>query len=184
MQKHTGNIKRALLLNDHVRHTPKHESPTGKETFSYQPTHPVTNAEELKLYLARQPTAAGILVKELKDGWPDCTPTLLSLAASHEVLLTYNKKDNTPKTVYADSPHLWPANKIDQDFVDFWGKCKVPANETDVRAVLEEASIVPTSAVREVRKAEMRKKEKRKMTRRGGKTTNTHMAGILREYKK
>lgn len=184
MQKLTANIKRALLSNPHVTHTPKHESPSGKETFEYRPTHPVTNAEELKTYLARQPTAAGLQVKDLKDGWPDCTPALLSLAASHEVLLTYNKKDNTPRTVYADSPHLHPPAKISQEFVDFWGKCKVPANETDVRAVLEEAGITPTSAVREVRKANMQRKEKRKVSRRGGKVTNLHMGGILREYKK
>nr|OQO09809.1 hypothetical protein B0A51_17985 [Rachicladosporium sp. CCFEE 5018] len=179
---HKVTLKKALVANSHVAYTSASESASGRETFSYKPTHPVTNASELKQYLTRQPTAAGIPVKDLRDAWPTLQTPLLRLSAQHEVLLTLNKKDNTPRTVYADSPHLWPPKPIDERFVEFWGKCKVPANETEVRSVLEEAGIVPTSAVKEVRKILGGKKEKRRVQRQGARTTNTHMAGILKQY--
>jgi transcription initiation factor TFIIE subunit beta len=70
LQKHAPLIKRALVGHDRISLVDKHESPNGKESFRYNPIHPVTNAEEMKSYLARLPTAAGIPVRELKDGWP------------------------------------------------------------------------------------------------------------------
>lgn len=182
LQKHTPLIRRALENHDRIAVVPKHESPAGKETFRYNPQHPVTNADELKSYLASLPTAAGIPVRELKDGWPACVPALEDLAAKHEVLLLRQKKDNAPKTVYPDSPQFYV--HMDGDFVDFWGKCKLPASEAELRAELERANLTPTSQVKEVKKGTIQKKEKKRVNRRGGKTTNLHMMGILRDYKK
>lgn len=182
LQKHSHLIKRALVDNPRIAIVPKHESPNGKESFRYQPTHPVTNSEELKTYLARQPTAAGIAVRELKDGWPNCVSEIDALAAKHEVLVVRQKKDNAPKTVYADSPTFYV--HMDSDFVDFWNRSKLPASEADLRLELEKANLTPTSQVKETMKGKVQKKEKRKVNRRGGKTTNLHMMGILREYKK
>lgn len=182
LQKHTPLIRRALVGHDRIAIVPKHESPNGKESFRYNPQHPVTNAEEMKSYLATLPTAAGIPVRELKDGWPTCVPELEGLAAKHEVLLLRQKKDNAPKTVYPDSATFYV--HMDDDFVDFWSKCKLPASEAELRTELEKANLTPTSQVKEVKKGNMHKKEKKRVNRRGGKTTNLHMMGILRDYKK
>lgn len=182
LQKHTPLIKRALDGHARIVKIPKHESPNGKEIYRYNPMHPVTNSDEMKSYLTRLPDGQGIAVRELKDGWPNCLPELEALAAKHEVLLLRQKKDNAPKTVYPDSPVFYV--RMDDDFVDFWGKCKLPASEAELRTELEKANLTPTSQVKEAKKGNMLKREKRKPNRRGGKTTNTHMMGILREYKK
>lgn len=182
LQKHTPLIRRALENHDRIAVIPKHESPNGKETFRYNPQHPVTNGEELKSYLTTLPTAAGIPVRELKDGWPACVPTLEELASKHEILLLRQKKDNAPKTVYPDSSQFYV--HMDSDFVDFWTKCKLPASEAELRVELEKANLTPTSQVKEVKKGNMPRKEKKRVNRRGGKTTNLHMMGILRDYKK
>lgn len=182
LQKHTSYIKRALEAHARIVFIPKHESPKGKEMYRYNPQHPVTNADEMKAYLARLPDAQGIQVRELKDGWPNCVPELETLAAKHEVLLVRAKKDNAPKTVYSDSPVFYV--HMDDDFCEFWSKCKLPASEAELRAELEKANLTATSQVKEVKKGNMGRREKRKPNRRGGKTTNTHMMGILREYKK
>ncbi|KAI5362099.1 Putative transcription factor TFIIE beta subunit, DNA-binding domain, TFA2, Winged helix domain 2 [Septoria linicola] len=172
-------IKQALQANDRVDFIPKRESSNGKDSFRYRPKHPVTNAEELKNYLARQTTATGILVKELKDGWPDCQKTIDDLERDHFLLATRNKKDNTAKMIWADSPayHV----QISSDFRDYWSKTKLPTTETEIRNDLEKAGITPTSQVKEI-KRDMKKKDRKKPTRRGGKTTNHHMAGILKDY--
>lgn len=191
LQKNIPLIKRALQGHDRVQYVGKHESSTGKESFKYRPLHPVTSGDELLRYLATLDTAQGVPVKELKDGWPDCIDTINRLEAAGCLLVTRNKKDNSPRSIWRDEPryHLDPpakmndqVGKIDQDFVDFWLKLKLPTNENDVRNELERAGLTPTSAVREARKIDTKKKDKKRAPRAGAKTTNSHMMGILKDY--
>lgn len=194
--KNVPHIKKALQGNDRAEYFTKAESGNGRESFKYRPLHPVTNGEELTAYLARQPTAQGIPVKDLKDGWPDCNVVIDSLEKKGEILVVRNKKDDTPKCVWTDSPSyhilsqpLPPDNKqvpqkADADFVDVWAKTKLPPSEQELRSELEKAGLTPTSAVKEVNRVEAKKKEKRRINRKGGKTTNSHMLGILKDYTK
>jgi len=191
LQKNIPLIKRALQGHDRVQYVGKHESGNGKESFKYRPLHPVTDGDELRTYLATLDTAQGVPVKELKDGWPDCIDTINRLEAAGHILVTRNKKDSTPRAIWRDSPsyHLdAPAKsndqvgKVDQDFVEYWQKVKLPSNESEVRNELERAGITPTSAVREVRKVEMKKKDRKRAPRAGTKTTNSHMLGVLKDY--
>ncbi len=184
-------IKQGLQGNDRITFIPASQSKTGKDSFTYRPEHPVTNAEELKNYLAIQPTAQGISVKELKDGWPDCGPTIDQLENEGFCLVLRNKKDNTPRTVWADSPSYHILNtttqqpqKADSDFIDVWAKTKLPGSEVEIRSELEKAGLVPTSQVKEINTMGNKRKEKRKINRKGGKTTNSHMLGILKDYSK
>ena len=188
-QKQVPLIKQALRGNDRAEYIPASLAPSGKESFKYRPIHPVTNAEELKTYLMAQPTAQGIQAKELKDGWADAFPELNRLEEEGHVLLSRWKKDNSPRMVWADSPtyHILHPKTMkpqhaDADFADVWAKTRLPANEMDLRGELEKAGLTPTSAVKEVRKAELGKKQKRKVVRKGGKTTNSHLLGILKDY--
>lgn len=188
-QKQIPLIKQALRGNDRAEYVPASLAPSGKESFKYRPMHPVTNAEELKTYLMAQPTAQGILARELKDGWPDAFKELVRLEEEGHVLLSRWKKDNTPRMVWADSPTYHILNprtmkpqQIDGDFADVWAKTRLPANEMDLRGELEKAGLTPTSAVKEVRKVDMGKKQRKKVVRKGGKTTNSHLMGILKDY--
>ncbi|GAB7364503.1 hypothetical protein MBLNU230_g5312t1 [Neophaeotheca triangularis] len=196
LQKQVANIKRALQGNDRVIYLPK-TAANPKESFRYKPLVPATNAEELREYLARLPTAQGLSVREIKDGWPDCTPTLDAMERSGSLLILRHKKDDSPRIVYPDQPsyhavetstkttdgHTVTAVKpLDADFQDMWHKTKLPANENDIRLELEKNGLTPTSAVKEVQKGLGAGKKKRKVIRRGGKTTNTHMKDILKDY--
>jgi transcription initiation factor TFIIE subunit beta len=190
-EKNIPLIKRALIQHHRAQYLTKDASPNGKESFRYMPMHAVTNAEELKDYLARQPTAQGIPVRDLKDGWPDCAAYLDALEREGAILVTRNKKDNTPRMVWTDSPtyHILNATnqqpqKADSDFVDVWSKTKLPGSEMELRTELEKAGLTPSSQVKEVRKVEAKRKEKRRINRKGGKTTNSHMLGILKDYSK
>lgn len=188
LQKNIPRIKIALRGHERVDYISKADSPNGKESFKYRPKHPVSNGDELREYLARQPTAQGVPVRELKDGWPDCVSTIDKLERECGLLAT-RAKDGTARLVWADSPtyHLLnPATQLpqraDQDFCDFWAKTKLPASEMDVRSELEKAGLTPTSQVKEVRKMDNKKKERKRVIRKNGKTTNSHMAGILKDY--
>ncbi|TKA34186.1 hypothetical protein B0A50_00166 [Salinomyces thailandicus] len=186
-------IRRALQGSDRAQYLPKSESGLGKEAFKYRPLVPVTNADQLREYLVRMSldSARGLLVKDLKDGWPDCGPAINRLEQEGWVLVVRNKKDETPKLLYADSPSLHPPNSqnnltvghIDQDFKDFWAKIRLPANENDIRAELERAGITPTSQVKEAKPLGGGKKEKKqRKEKKNAKKTNVHMAGILKDY--
>ncbi|QIW99409.1 hypothetical protein AMS68_004927 [Peltaster fructicola] len=182
LQKHKALIKVALQDHHRVTYMPKSESSIGKELFRYNPIHPVASADELLSYMATRQTFTGISAKELKDVWPDSVAAMDKLERQHKILITRNKRDNTPRTIWADDPDLHAQQ--DDDFIEFWNKTKLPASETEMRNELEKAGLTPTSQIKEIRKAEPRKKEKRRINRAGGKTTNLHMLGILKDYSK
>lgn len=179
-RKNIPRIKEALKGDKQIEWIPA--TATTKELFKYKPTVPVSNAEELKDYLSKRETANGILVKDLKDGWPGCVDPINELEKEGFVLVTRNKKDNSPKMVYPDFPLLHLT--VDQDFKDYWLKTKVPTTDIEIRNELEKAGITPTSQVKEINNRNMKKRDRKRPNRRGGKTTNQHMAGILKDYSK
>ena len=134
----------------------------------------------MKAYLQRQTTAAGISVKELKDGWPGAIAEIDALEKQGELLVTRNKKDNMPKMVWPNDPSL--AIHVDDDFQNYWHKIRLPANPSDLRLELEKAGLTPTSQVKEIVKVSGAREKKRRINRKAGRTTNAHMAGILKEY--
>ncbi|KAK3675931.1 hypothetical protein LTR78_004123 [Recurvomyces mirabilis] len=191
-----AKFKQALQTHHRLQYLDASSGKDGKESFKYKPLHPVTNGEELRAYLSRLDSAQGIPVKELKDGWQDCIPTLDRLESQGFILLTRNKKDNIPRSVYPDDPSyhlLKPASttsqpphitKPDEDFISFWGKVRLPPNDNDIRNELERAGLTPTSAIKEARKLGTGKKERKRVDRKNTKKTNTHMVGILKDYSK
>ena len=197
LKKNLPFIKRALQANERATYLSASESGLGpgQDGFKYRPLHPVTNGEELREYLATMDSARGISVKELKDGWPDCASTLDLLESRGQILVS-RKKDNVAHLVWPDNASFHPPNthskpsssaiteavgKVDPDFIDFWSKIKLPANDNDVRTELERAGLTPTSAVKEAKKVELKKGRKR-AEKKNAKKTNVHMAGILKDY--
>merc|ERR1711939_203273 len=194
-------MRRALQSNERTEFIPAPESGAlKKEAFRYRPMVPVSNPDELREYLVRMSleSARGLLVKDLKDGWPDCGPAIDELERQGYVLVVRNKKDNTPKLLYADDPSFYPPSRfppsdpaavphvgfVDQDLKDQWAKLKLPANENDIRTELERAGITPTSQVKEVKPigGTGRKEKKVRKEKKNAKKTNVHMAGILKDY--
>jgi transcription initiation factor TFIIE subunit beta len=178
-QQHRQVLRRALMEHPKVDYDPK--GLDGQQpSFRFRPIHNVRSGDDLKAYLQRQYTAQGISVKELKEGWPEAISEIERLERKGELLVVRQKKDNIPKMVWPNDPSL--DQPIDQDFKDYWSKVTLPANPGDLRAELEKAGLTPTSHVKEVIKVSGGRDKKKRTSRKVGRSTNTHMVGILKDY--
>ncbi|CAH02853.1 Tfa2 [Kluyveromyces lactis] len=151
-----------------------------RNTLQYVSIYDVHSAEELLQLLRSQATFKGISCKELKDGWPQCFDTIDELEAKNRILVLRTKKDNSPRFVWYN--HAGPSRQIDEEFVTMWEACKLPQRSELPRKLqdlgLKPASVDPAT----IKNEQTTRKEVKKRRSRKGKVTNTHMAGILRDY--
>ncbi|KAI9714436.1 MAG: hypothetical protein M1820_000397 [Bogoriella megaspora] len=178
----TATVKRelthALKINPRVNFDPK--ALDGKGGFSYRPLHPVHSADELKGYLQGRTTAQGISVKELKEGWSAISQAIDELELKGELLVTRNKKDGAPRHVWPDDPSL--AQNVEPEFRKLWHEIKLPENPSEMRAELERAGLTPTSQIKQPMMQKKQAVKKKRAPRSGGRTTNVHMATVLKDY--
>ncbi|CEP64467.1 transcription factor TFIIE subunit TFA2 LALA0_S11e04830g [Lachancea lanzarotensis] len=148
-------------------------------TLQYVSIYDVHSAEELLQLLRAQVTFKGISCKELKDGWPQCTEVVDELENRNRVLVLRTKKDNQPRFVWYNFGGA--LGGVDEDFVKMWENCKLPQRGELPRKLqdlgLKPASVDPATVKRQSTRVEVKKRKQRR-----GKITNTHMAGILRDY--
>ncbi|PGG99073.1 hypothetical protein AJ79_08707 [Helicocarpus griseus UAMH5409] len=170
-------LKRILQSHDKVDYDPS--GANGEGTFRFKPPHNIRSAEQLLQKLQSQPTAQGMSVRELREGWPSIVQTIDKLEKEGKLLVTRNKKDDHPKMVWANDPSL--TQHFEPEFRQIWEKIKIPDQQT-VTEELEKAGITPTSKNKVVKARPKIEHKKVKKARRSGKTTNTHMAGVLRDY--
>ncbi|GAM36730.1 hypothetical protein EIK77_002804 [Talaromyces pinophilus] len=176
-QGYVHALRSILQVHDKVNYDPS--GADGKGTFSFRPPHNIRSEEQLLQKLQSQTTMTGILVKDLKEGWPGVEQTIDKLEQEGKLLVTRNKKDNHPKMVWANDPSLM--HKFDDEFRQIWEKTKVP-DQQQVIEDLEKAGMIPTNKNKVVKPRPKVEQKKTKKPRRTGKTTNTHMMGILRDY--
>ncbi len=151
-------------------------------TYEHKPIIPhVKNNTALLQYLQRRTDAQGVSVKDLKDGWPDCEAALAELEREHRVLVVRTKKDNHPRMVWLDDPSL--CHGVEPEFQALWHRSEIPSLEDIVRK-LAAAGQKPTSEdPRLLAMAQPKeKRQKKRAQRRTGKSTNTHMEHLLKDY--
>ncbi|OAX80944.1 hypothetical protein ACJ72_04716 [Emergomyces africanus] len=170
-------LKRILQSHDKVEYDPS--GADGEGTFRFKPPHNIRSPEQLLRKLQSQSTAQGMSVRELREGWPGIVQAIDKLEKEGKLLVTRNKKDDHPKMVWANDPSL--IREFDPEFRQIWEKIKIPDQQT-VTEELEKAGITPTSKNKVVKPRPKIEHKKVKKARRSGKTTNTHMAGVLRDY--
>ena len=170
--EHQKELKRLLTLDGKINYNPK------TELFTFRPLHDIRNADQLLAHLQAQKTAKGLSVKELKDGWPDAEAAIDDLEAKGQLLVIRNKKTKDPRMVWPNDPTL--IAPIDDEFKKLWDEIELPDNEK-VLKILEENKLTPAGRSN-VTVKKVTKVNKKKVRRRQGKTTNTHIAGILRDY--
>ena len=170
-------LRRILQSHDKVEFDPS--GANGQGTFRFRPPHNIRSADQLLRHLQAQSTAQGMSVRELREGWPNIVETINKLEKDGKLLVTRNKKDNHPRMVWANDPSL--SQEFDPEFRQIWEKVKIPDNQT-VMEELEKAGITPTSKNKVVKARPKVEQRRVKKARRSGKTTNVHMAGILRDY--
>ncbi|MCJ1274845.1 Transcription initiation factor IIE subunit beta [Puttea exsequens] len=170
-------VQTILMNHEKVIFDPKNDG--GEGTFSFRPAHDIRSSDSLLGFLQSQRTFQGLSVRELKDGWPDVEAAIDDLDRVHKILAYRNKKDLHPKTVWLNDPSLYI--DVDQEFKDIWGTIKLPEPGA-VADELEKEGLTPANKSRAIKKAPAKQKEKPRKRRAGGKTTNVHMQGVLRDY--
>lgn len=170
-------LRRILQKHEKVDFDPSGAG--GEGTFSFRPPHNVRNPEQLLRKLQSQTTATGMSVRDLREGWPDVEDAINQLEKEGKLLVTRNKKDDHAKMIWANDPSL--IEHFDDEFKQIWEKIKVPDPQA-VKEALDKAGITPTNKNKVVKPRVKVEAKKTKKPRRSGKTTNTHMMGILRDY--
>ncbi|PSS13002.1 hypothetical protein M430DRAFT_36202 [Amorphotheca resinae ATCC 22711] len=186
-QVHVDEAKKRLIISilkkhDRVRWIPDPQSKAWDSgTFMHRPIINVRTKDDLIAYLQNKPDAQGVSVKDLKDGWPDCEEAINELEAEHKILVTRTKKDNHARMVWSNDPSL--VHKIDPEFQVMWRQTELPSVDDLVRK-LQEAGQKPASEdpSKRVKPPPKPKEKKKKAPRKGGRTTNTHMEHLLKDY--
>lgn len=176
-KRYKDSIAAILKTNEKVIYEPKRDGAEG--TYSFRPIHNISSGEGLLGHLQSQPTAQGLNVRDLRDGWPGAEDAINTLETQGKLLVTRNKKDNHARMVWPNDPSL--ALHVDDEFKSIWHKIKLP--EAGALADdLEKAGLTPANKSRGVKVKPKQLEKKTKKARKGGKTTNTHMQGVLRDY--
>ena len=180
LQHREDNYKKAiaaiLMKHDKVDYERKEG---GEGTFSFRPVHNIRSADRLLGYLQAQPTAQGLSARELRDGWPDAEAAIDDLEDQGKLLVTRNRKDNHAKMVWPNDPSL--GIDIDEEFQNIWHKIKLPAPEA-LADELKREGLTPANKKGPKNVPTKNAEKKTKKPRKGGRTTNTHMQGVLRDY--
>ncbi|MCJ1339895.1 hypothetical protein MMC09_005187 [Bachmanniomyces sp. S44760] len=170
------NVRAILIQHDQTQYR---KDRSGTETWSYKPFYNIRSDEQLLGHLQAQTTAKGLEVEKLKDGWPDCEAAIRQLEDERRLLVLRNKKTGGAIRLWLDDPSL--AAHIDDEFKDIWYRVRLP--EANVLAdELEREQLTPTNKSRGAKVNAKMPEKKTKKPRKSGKTTNIHMAGVLRDY--
>lgn len=170
-------LRRILQQHEKIDFDPS--GANGEGTFRFRPPHNIRTADQLLQKLQSQTTAAGMSVKELREGWPNVEETINRLEKDGKLLVTRNNKDDHAKMVWPNDPSL--IQHFDDEFRQIWERIKIPDQQT-VKEELERAGITPTNKNKVVKARPKVEQKKAKKPRRSGKTTNVHMMGVLRDY--
>ena len=180
--KGAHTVARILKSHTRVAYTPDPQSTDWDSgVYEFRPLINVRNRTDLIAYLQNRPDAQGVKVKELKDGWPDVEEAINALEPEHKILVSRTKKDNQAKMVWSDDPTLF--HPIDAEFQTMWHKTELPSVDELVRK-LQEAGQKPASEdpSKRIKVVKGNKEKKKRKPRAGGKTTNTHMQHLLKDY--
>ncbi|KAL9582453.1 MAG: hypothetical protein Q9212_003289 [Teloschistes hypoglaucus] len=170
-------FRRIMIKHIKVNYKPSQgDSPS---LFSFKPAHNIRSPETLLSHLQSQRTFEGLSVKELKDGWPEAEVEIDQLEAKGKLLVTRNMKDSHARMVWLDDPSL--GFHIDEDFQSLWHKIKLPEASV-LAAELESHGLQPANKTGVVKKPTKAHEKPKRKARAGGKTTNVHMAGVLKDY--
>jgi len=170
-------VLQAPRANTRVEYDPS--GANGEGIYKFKPKIPVKNTEDLKRYLQQKDDSVGVKIDDLKDGWKTHQEEIKSMEKANEILVVRNNK-NQPRTIWQDDSSLH--HGISDELKQLWDSIKLPANAEEIRTKLEAAGLKPTSESRRLTGAGKPQEKKKKAARRGGRQTNSHMTGILRDY--
>ncbi|KAI2610095.1 transcription initiation factor IIE, beta subunit [Hypoxylon fragiforme] len=152
-------------------------------TYQYKAKLPgVTNKLKLLEYLQQKKDASCTLVKDIKDGWPNCDMAIDQLEKEHKILAVRTKKDNHPRYVWLDRPELH--HEVDTEFQVMWFQEKLPSAD-DMPKMLNALGQKATSEPKNPDHMAQKQPSKRKKgARPQRKFENEHMRNIFEQHKR
>ncbi|KAL8871646.1 MAG: hypothetical protein Q9174_002568 [Haloplaca sp. 1 TL-2023] len=170
-------LEHILIRHERIEYTPKNG--TKPAVFSFRPAYGVRSRETLIGYLQSQRTFQGLKVKEIKEGWANAEDEIGDLEDEGRLSVIRHKKEGNAVYVWLNDPSL--GFDVDEEFQDIWHKIRLPDPEA-LAQELEKEGLTPANKNRSTKKpVKVQEKPKRK-ARAGGKTTNVHMAGVLKDF--
>ncbi|KAH6640522.1 hypothetical protein F5144DRAFT_560729 [Chaetomium tenue] len=151
-------------------------------TYVHRPAIPdVRTKTQLLAYLQKKTDASGVSVKDLKDGWPECEAAITELESEHKVLVVRAKKDGAAKMVWLDDSSLF--HEVEPQLKLLWARVELPSIENIVPKLVA-AQQKPASEDPRIKASQAPKQDKKKkrVQRKSGKSTNTHMEHLLKDY--
>ncbi|KAF4777285.1 transcription initiation factor IIE subunit beta [Colletotrichum paranaense] len=150
-------------------------------TYVHRPIIPgVKDKMTLLRHLQSKRDAEGTNVKDLKDGWPDCDQALMELEREHKILIVKTKKEQHPRAIWLDDATLH--HHVDDEFKRMWNVVEVPSTDDIVKKLVSVGQKPASADPSTIKKVDSKKQQKKRAVRRTGKTTNTHMEHLLKDY--
>lgn len=147
-------------------------------TLVYKPPYPIRTPEQLIEFFQANTDVQSIEVAKLKKGWPDCDAEIDKLEKEHKITVMRNKKDGSPRVIFADDPTLHI--NLDEEFVNHWQSIQLPSKDDIIRFLIASRR-TPAGQVAANTAVVKQKKQARK-NRQSTKQTNKHMHGIFKDY--
>lgn len=172
-----AQLLKCLSNVDRIKYDPMNK------TLEYLSLHNIKTAEDLMKVLENQPTFQGLSVKQLRDGWNGCLPTIAKLEKENKIIVHKTKKENAPRHIWLNFENLKVGNRVDKEFYDMWEKVTVPKGPDLVKTLLSNGmkpTNVDPESLRNKKDAPIQRRKQKKPRR--GKITNIHMRGILKDY--
>jgi transcription initiation factor TFIIE subunit beta len=166
-------VKRVLQIHNDVDKKVLSET----KRYKYYPLHGIAGPDTLLDYLQKQGTNTALGAGELKSVWPTMEEDLTILEAQHKIVVVRVKKDNQAKYIWRDDPTRYI--RLDDEFRNIWLGVELPTTAL-VRKELAEKNF--KIAAEETKSGPAKLDKKKKKGSRGTKVTNTHMAGIFKDY--
>ncbi|VEU21504.1 DEKNAAC102295 [Brettanomyces naardenensis] len=170
-------LLKCLANVDRIKYDPVNK------TLEYLSLHNIKTAEDLLKVLENQPTFQGLSVKQLRDGWNGCLPTIAELEKENKIIVHKTKKENSPRHIWLNYGNIKVGDRMDVEFYDMWGKVEVPKGGDLVQALLDNGmkpTNVDPESLKNKKDAPIQQRKQKKPRR--GKITNIHMKGILKDY--
>lgn len=85
---------------DRIQYVPETSS------FRYLSLHNIKTGDDLMHVLENQRAYVGLSVKQLRDGWNNCTTTIEQLERENKIIVHKTKKDNSPRHIWLNPDRL------------------------------------------------------------------------------
>ncbi|KAI8960432.1 transcription initiation factor IIE, beta subunit [Daldinia sp. FL1419] len=152
-------------------------------TYEYRAKLPgVVSKVKLLEYLQQRKDQAGVSIKDIKDGWPDCEGPIVELMNEHKILVMRTKKDGYLRYVWLDMPELH--HEVDKEFKLMWNQEPLPSVDEMPRKLKALGQKATSEAKSNVNLGQKAPPKRKKASRVQKKFENEHMRMIFEQHKR